>query len=580
MAESRTLPIPAEHREYAVKANGTEVDRTEQLLAAYVTKAVNKIAAARLIYLDGAASSGDFPLSNKDTFLPGTEVEILAGSSSDPVSIFKGIVIKQSVKIRDHTASQLVIECRHKAVKLAVGRKNAYFFDEKDSDILSALLSKASVTADVEDTSVTHKQLVQYYCTDWDYLLTRAQANGKLVLTNSDTVEIKKPGFDSSPVCTFQYGATILELDAEIDARTQFDAVKGYSWDAAQQSVLEKEAADPGVSGPGNLETSDLASTVGLDYYRLQHAAVSEEEAQAWADAEWLRSQMSRVRGRVKCEGIATVNPGDVVTLAGVGDRYNGNVFVSGIRQVFDTIQGWKTHVQFGSVEKVSPSESSMSAPKAAALLPGVSGLQIGVVVSNEDPDGEHRVRVRMPLVSPDEDGTWARVASLDAGDERGFFFRPEIDDEVVLGFLNDDPRQAVILGMLHSSAKAAPLSGSDDNDEKVYQSRSKMKLYFDDKNKVMQLETPAGNKIILSEQDKALKLQDQNGNKIEMTSDGINIESAKALQLKGGTEVKMESGTAFSAKGGTELKLEGTSSAEISSTATTKVKGSMVQLN
>jgi Rhs element Vgr protein len=580
MTEARTLPIPAEHREFTVKVNGTEVERSEQLLAAYVIKAVNKISAARLVYLDGAASSGDFPLSNKDTFLPGTEVEIMAGSVSDPVSIFKGIVIKQSVKIRDHTASQLVVECRHKAVKLTVGRQNAYFFDEKDSDILSALLAKASVAADVEDTSITHKQQVQYYCTDWDYLLTRAQANGKFVLTNSDKVEIRKPDFASSPVCTLQFGATILELDAEIDARTQLDAVKGYSWDSAQQSVLEKEAADPDVSGPGNLKTGALAAAVGLDYYRLQHAAVSEEEVQAWADSEWLRSQMSRVSGRVKCEGIATVSPADVVTLAGVGDRYNGNVFVSGVRQDFDTIQGWKTHVQFGSVEKRLPDEASTSAPKASALLPGVSGLQIGVVVSNEDPDGEHRVRVRMPLVSPDEDGAWARVASLDAGDERGFFFRPEIDDEVVLGFLNDDPRQAVILGMLHSSAKAAPLKGSDDNDEKVYQSRSKMKVYFDDKNKVMQLETPAGNKITLSEQDKALKLQDQNGNKIEMTADGIKIESVKALQLKGATEVKMESGAAFSAKGGTELKLEGASSAEISSTATTKVKGSMVQLN
>ena len=580
MAEARTLPIPAEHREFTVKVNGTEVERSEQLLAVYVTKIVNKISAARLVYLDGSASASDFPLSNKDTFVPGKEVEIMAGPINDPVSLFKGIVIRQSVKVRDHTASQLVIECRHKAVKLSVGRKNAYFFDQKDSDIISALLSNASVDADVEETSVTHKQQVQYYCTDWDFLLTRAEANGKLVFTNTEKAEVKKPAFDSSPVCTLQFGATIIELDAEIDARLQYDAVKSYSWDAAQQSVLEKEAADPGVSGPGNLQTTDLAAVIGLDDYRLQHAAVTEEEAQAWADSEWLRSQMSRVNGRVKCEGIATVNPGDIVTLAGVSDRYNGNVFVTGVRQDFDTVQGWKTQVQFGSVEKKLPNEHGISAPKASALLPGVSGLQIGVVVSNEDPDGEHRVRVRMPLVSADEDGTWARVASLDAGDERGFFFRPEIDDEVVLGFLNDDPRQAVVLGMLHSSAKAAPLEGSDDNNEKVYQSRSKMKLYFNDEKKVLRLETPAGNKITLSEEDKALKMEDQNGNKIEMTSDGIKIESVKALQLKGGTEMKMESGTAFSAKGGTELKLEGTSSAEISSTATTKVKGSMVQLN
>jgi Rhs element Vgr protein len=352
------------------------------------------------------------------------------------------------------------------------------------------------------------------------------------------------------------------------------------SWDPAQQSVLEKDAADPGVSGPGNLQTTDLAAAIALDHLELQHAAVTEEEAQAWADSEWLRSQMSRVSGRIKCEGIGIVSPGNLVTLAGVGDRYNGNVFVTGVRHDFDLVQGWKTHIQFGSIEGRLADDNGVSAPKASALLPGVNGLQIGVVVSNEDPDGEHRVRVRMPLVSEDEDGTWARVASLDAGDNRGFFFRPEIGDEVVLGFLNDDPRQAVILGMLHSSAKAAPLEGSEDNHEKVYQSRSKMRLYFNDDKRVMQFETPAGNKITLSEKDKAIKMEDQNGNKIEMTPDGIKIESSKALQLKAGAEVKMESGTSFSAKGGTQLKLEGTSSAEISSTATTKVKGSLVELN
>lgn len=580
MAEARTLPIAAEHREFTVKVDGAEVPRSEQLLAAYITKAVDKISSARLVYLDGSASAGEFPLSNSDTFVPGKKVEILAGAANDQVSLFKGIVVRQSVKVREHTAPQLVIECRHEAVKLTVGRKNAYFFDEKDSDIISALLDQAGLEAEVEETAVTHKQQVQYYCTDWDFLLARAAANGKFVLTNSEKAEVKKPAFGGSAVCTLQFGATVLELDAEIDARPQYGAVKSRSWDAAQQSVLEKDAADPGVTGPGNLKTSDLAAVIGLDHFQMQHAAVTEEEAQAWADGEWLRSQMSRVNGRVKCEGIGTVNPGSIVTLAGIGDRYNGDVFVSGVRHDFDLVYLWKTHIQFGSVDKAPGDNRGISAPKASSLLPGVSGLQIGVVVSNEDPAGEHRVRVRMPLVHAGEDGTWARVASVDAGHERGFFFRPEIGDEVVLGFLNDDPRQAVLLGMLHSSAKAAPLSASDDNHEKVYQSRSKMKFYFNDDKKVMQLETPAGNKIILSEEDKALKMADQNGNKIEMTQDGIKIESAKALQLKSGTELKIESGTAFSAKGGTTLKLEGTSSAELSSSAMAKVKGSLVQIN
>jgi Rhs element Vgr protein len=560
---------------------GQAVAREHQLLAANVSKAVNRISSARLVYLDGNAASGDFPLSNTDLFIPGNEVEILAGSDNDPVSLFKGVIIRQSIKVRNSSAPQLVVECRHKAMKMTIGRKSAYYYDQKDSDIMTSLLQSAGFNdAQVENTAAIYKQQVQYYATDWDFLLTRAEANGRLVITRGDSVQVKAPAFSGRPLCTLQFGATIIEMDAQMDARLQFNAVKSFTWDAAQQSVVEKEAVDPGAKSPGNLAYSDLAGVAGLDHLHLQHAAVTEEEAQSWADAQWLKSQLAKVSGLIKCEGIATVSPGDIVTLAGVGDRYNGDVFVTGVRHDSDTIQGWKTHIQFGAGEKWLAEEQEVAAPKASALLPGVNGLQIGVVVGNEDPDGEHRVRVRMPLVDPGEDGTWARVAATDAGDDRGFFFRPEIGDEVVLGFLNDDPRQAVILGMLHSSAKAAPLQGSDDNHEKVYQSRSKMKLYFNDDKKIMQLETPAGNRITLSEEEKSLKIVDQNGNKIEMSEEGIKIESVKALELKAGTELKLESTTAFSAKGGTELKLEGTSGAEITSTAVTKVKGSLLQLN
>jgi uncharacterized protein involved in type VI secretion and phage assembly len=263
-----------------------------------------------------------------------------------------------------------------------------------------------------------------------------------------------------------------------------------------------------------------------------------------------------------------------------VGQRYNGDVLVTGLRHDFDLVQGWKTHVQFGGTETWSAEDHDVSAPRAGALLPAVSGLQIGKVVSNEDDAGEHRVRVRLPLVGMEEDGIWARVASLDAGDDRGLFFRPEVDDEVVVGFLEDDPRRAVILGMLHSSAKPAPLAGSNDNHEKVYQSRSKMRLYFNDDKKLMSFETPAGNKITLSEDAKAVTIEDQNGNKIEMTDAGIKIEAAKALELKAGTEIKLESGTSFDVKGGTELKMEGSAGVELTSSAVTKIKGSIIQLN
>ena len=561
-----------------MKAGGAEVERAHHLLSAQVLNVANRVAAARLVYADGSASSGDFPLSGGDTFRPGTEVEVLAGPADDPVSLFVGVVVKQSLKVRDHVAPQLVVECRHKAVRLTVGRKSAYFLGQTDADVITALLDDAGVRADVESTRVTHETQVQYASTDWDFLLARAEANGRLVVTRGDAVSVKAPALGAASL-TLQFGATVLELDAELDARAQYAAVRSVAWDPAQQALVEKDAAEPGIAGPGDLAASDLAAVVGLERLPLA-GAVTEDEAQAWADAALLKSRLAKASGRVKCEGIGTVHPGDVVTLGGVGGRFGGDVLVTGVRHELDLVQGWKTHVQFGSTGPWFAEEHRVSAPPARALLPAVSGLQVGVVVSNEDPAGEHRVQVRMPLVSADADGAWARVASPDAGDDRGLFFRPEVGDEVLLGFLDDDPRHPVILGMLHSSARPAPWQASDDNHEKGYQSRAKMKLYLNDDTKILRLETPAGNSLTLSEEDQAIRIVDQHGNRIEMTADGITIESAKALTLKAATALTLESGTALSAKGGTQLKLEGTAGAELSSTAVTKVKGSLLQLN
>src|ERR1044071_4334285 len=97
MADARTLPIAAEHREFIIKVDGTEVPRSEQLLSVSIQKSVNKIASARLAYLDGSASAGDVPLSNSGTFLPGKQIEIFAGGPNDQTSLFNGIVFRQSV---------------------------------------------------------------------------------------------------------------------------------------------------------------------------------------------------------------------------------------------------------------------------------------------------------------------------------------------------------------------------------------------------------------------------------------------------------------------------------------------------
>ncbi|HSF56048.1 MAG TPA: hypothetical protein VLA71_19990, partial [Algoriphagus sp.] len=151
--------------------------------------------------------------------------------------------------------------------------------------------------------------------------------------------------------------------------------------------------------------------------------------------------------------------------------------------------------------------------------------------------------------------------------------------DEVIVGFINEDPRDPVILGKLYSSAKPAPFTQNDDNHQKGIVTRSQLKLVFDDEKKSISIETPNGNKITLSDDEGSILLEDENGNKVTLSSDGISLDSAKDIILKASGDVKIE-GTGIEIKASAQMKAEGGSGAEFSSSGSTKVKGSIVQIN
>lgn len=578
MPAERTLPVAAQHREFTVKVGGEAVPREQALQSVSVSAAANRIAAAQLSYVDGASGAGDFPLSNKSLFAPGAEIEILAGSGDSPQLLFRGVVTGLRLRVRESASALLVVDCRHAASGLSLQRRSAHFFEQSDADAIEALLGDAGLDADVDMTTVTHAQLVQHECTDWDFIVSRAAANGLLVLTRAAELVVRRPRL-ASPVAQLRYGATLLELDAQVDARLQSQAVQVRSWSPADQALRDQDAEAPAFTAPGNFSTDGLAAGAGRASLQLRHTALDDAEAQALAGAVWQRERLDLASGRAKCIGIAGVLPGDTVTLAGVGDRFNGDVLVTGVRHEFDTVQGWKTHLQFGGVEPDPALRERLQAHPTATLLGPVAGLQIAVVTDNEDPSGEFRVRVRLPLQVEGDDGLWARVAAPDAGQQRGLFFRPEIGDEVLLGFLEDDPRQPVVLGMLHSSALAAPLQPSNDNYQKGYTSRSGIELLFDDEKKSLLLRTPGGNRLLLDDDGGAITLEDKSGNKIEMTSDGITISSAGALALKSSTGAQLEAGTTMDLKASAAATLEGSASTDIKSGGVVKVAGSSVQL-
>ena len=76
-----------------------------------------------------------------------------------------------------------------------------------------------------------------------------------------------------------------------------------------------------------------------------------------------------------------------------------------------------------------------------------VYGVVVGIVTNNKDPDNMARVKVRFPWLSDDEESWWARIATVMAGKNRGSYFIPEVDDEVLVAFDHGDMRFPYILG-------------------------------------------------------------------------------------------------------------------------------------
>lgn len=159
-------------------------------------------------------------------------------------------------------------------------------------------------------------------------------------------------------------------------------------------------------------------------------------------------------------------------------------------------------------------------------------------VTSLDDPERLNRIQVRLiafDAVGEQDAPLWARVVAPFAGDNRGTFFLPDVDDEVLVLFMNGDTRYPLIVGGLwNGNAKApADLDGGV-NRYKVIRSRNGIKLTLDDSQgqETLTLETPGGQKLTLKDGPGSVTMEDSNGNTIKLDSSGISVNAAATVKV------------------------------------------------
>lgn len=185
------------------------------------------------------------------------------------------------------------------------------------------------------------------------------------------------------------------------------------------------------------------------------------------------------------------------------------------------------------------------------------ASLVIGLVLDNEDPDGLGRVRIKLPGLSADESGYWARVAAPMAGDGRGTFFLPEKKDEVLVAFEQGDITRPYILGALWNTEDKPPATNPN---VRLIKSRKGHSVRFDDTDgaeKIEIIDKSGENSVTLDTESSTISIKSSQDVVIEAPQGKISLH-ARNVEVKSTADTNVEAQTTLNLKAGATMTIKG----------------------
>ncbi|HEX5283582.1 MAG TPA: phage baseplate assembly protein V [Bryocella sp.] len=193
-------------------------------------------------------------------------------------------------------------------------------------------------------------------------------------------------------------------------------------------------------------------------------------------------------------------------------------------------------------------------------------GVAVGLVTNNQDPDGLGRVKVKYPWLGDDDESYWARLVVPMAGNDRGTWFLPEVDDEVLIAFEQGSLDYPYVLGALWNGKDKPPESNSDGkNNHRTIKSRSGHIIRMDDTDgseKLEIIDKTGKNKVVLDSSQNSVTIEA--GGDIKLTANG------KLVLSGNGVELKSQANGSFKASGNLDVNANGQLT----------LKGSMININ
>lgn len=246
--------------------------------------------------------------------------------------------------------------------------------------------------------------------------------------------------------------------------------------------------------------------------------------------------------------------------------------------------------------------------PKPRFTVP-VAQPQVAKVTSNTDPDNQGRVQVQFNWQSGESKSEFIRVASIDAGSSgavaknRGLVFIPEVDDQVMVGFVHNHPDMPYVMHAMFTGKTGA--GGGDGNNIKSITMKGGSTITFDEAKQSITIADPSGNTVVLDgdggislSSPKTISLSSKDisiiaSNSITMNATNNISAGAKAVgvaataglalsgnesSLTGATKLSMNSAST-SMQGDDEVKIGGTA-ITMSGSGDVGINGALVKIN
>ncbi|HEU5087555.1 MAG TPA: VgrG-related protein, partial [Roseiflexaceae bacterium] len=377
------------------------------------------------------------------------KLSIKAGSRSSEITLFDGEIVELEPFFSQNSA-RLIVRAFDRLHKLTRGQHARTFQNVTDSDLVSKIAGECGLSASATATTEVHKHCFQANQSNLDFLRRRLARVGHLLSVDGKTLKSGPPA--ANPAVSLSWGTDMIEFRPRMSVSSYTTDVSVRSWDMKTKKAIVGKATTSDGLVPAIGATSGQKPSLTSELLISDCTVNTQAEATSLAKSYLQHRNSEYVEAEGTALGNAKIKAGERVEIQNVGTRFSGTYLVTAATHRYTAEEGYSTDFSVTGL-KAGIIQDLVGVPAEANTL--ASGMMIGLVTNNKDPEKFGRVKVKFPWLSEEDESDWLRVVVPGGDNNRGLLFLPEVNDEVLVGFEQGDINRPYVLGGLWNGQDA-----------------------------------------------------------------------------------------------------------------------------